>query len=133
MGERPYPGALAQIEGFSTLESGWNGHHAAAISPGTREAAVRLLDQIWHEFKVSVPEPSIVVPTSDGGVALEWIVKDGDAERGVEIVCLPSRYEYSVRDRATGRLGEESESADPGFLLLHVIKTRVAGHKVVSR
>jgi hypothetical protein len=129
----PYPGALARIEHFRALAPGWSGHHAAAIVEASRTAAIRLLEQAWGEFGSSVAEPTVIAPTSDGGVAFEWIIKNDDAETGVEVVCLPTRYEYSLRDRTTGRLGEDSEGTDLGFILHNVLKPRVAGHKVLSR
>ena len=130
MGAEPYPGALHRIAQLATLEPGWNGHRAAPISKDSQRAAVYFLSQVWAEFGSSVAEPSIVAPTPDGGIALEWIVQDGD-ERGVEVVCFPAWYEYTVRNRRTGAIEDEAERARPNRILLNVIKPRVVGHAVL--
>jgi len=130
---QPYPATTARIRQLGGLETGWNGHHAARIAQASQDAAVRFLERVWNEFKTSVAEPTVVAPTSDGGVALEWIVKDGDRERGVEIVCMPSRYEYSIRNRGTRRLEDDSEAADVQTILFNVIKPHVAGHFILAR
>lgn len=130
MSADPYPGALARIEQLATLEPGWNGHRAAPISKDSQRAAIEFLRHVWAEFGRSVAEPSIVAPTPDGGVALEWIVQDGD-ERGVEVVCFPAWYEYTVRNRRTGAIEDEAERTWPDRILPNVIKPRVVGHAVL--
>ena len=125
---QPYPSAVSQIEAMEDLETGWNGHRASRISKGSQQSAIQFLWRVWEEFRNAVPEPTIVAPTSDGGVALEWIVKYGTEERGIEIVCLPAnRYEYSVRNRVTGQLEEDQEGIlDLGMIMRNVIKPHVA-------
>lgn len=130
---RPYPVSVTRIERLAELDPGWNGHNAPRIPEASRAAAVSFLERVWSEFGSSVPEPTVVAATSDEGVALEWIVKDGDRERGVEIVCLPARYEYSVRNRQTGRLEQDAEGIAPQQILFDVIKPYVAGHFVLAK
>lgn len=59
-----------------TLESGWDSYGAARIHPENVEAALRLLLNVMKE---ATPAPS-VVPTSSGGVQLEWHVSGVDLE-----------------------------------------------------
>ena len=130
MGADPYPGTLNRIAQLATLEPGWNGHRAAPISKDSQRAAIAFLADVWMEFGTTVAEPTIVAPTPDGGVALEWIVQDGD-ERGVEVVCFPAWYEYTVRNRRTGAIEDEAERTGRQRILLNVIKPSVVGHVVL--
>lgn len=130
MGADPYPGALSRIAPLATLEPGWNGHRAAPISKDGRRAAIAFLADVWMEFGTTVAEPTIVAPTPDGGVALEWIVQDGD-EVGVEVVCFPAWDEYTVRNRRTGAIEDEAERAWRDRILRNVIKPHVVGHAVL--
>jgi hypothetical protein len=132
---QPYPGATEKIEGMGELPAGWNGHYPSEIGSAAQETAKRFLRLVWNEFGSAVPEPTVVAPTSDGGIALEWIAKEGDRERGIEVVCFANgRYEYSVRNRTTGRLDEGQEDVlDPEVVLLNVIKPYVAGRFILAR
>lgn len=129
----PYPATVAKIAQLTQLEPGWNGHRAARISPAAQMGAIDFLAKVWAEFGTSVPEPTVVVPTPDGGVALEWIVKDDHRVMGVEIVFLDRGNEYSVRDRDGQRLDDEGENVAASVLLYEVIKPRVAGRFVLAK
>lgn len=131
--QRPYPVAMNRIQDLAKLQSGWNGHGAVVPTPASLRAAQDFLSYVWNEFGSMVAEPTVVAATSDGGVAVEWIVKAGDREKGVEIVFLPKGIEYSVRDRDAGRLEDSGENVDAGFLLLNVIKAHVAGRFILAR
>lgn len=132
-GWKAYPSAVRRIEGTAEHGRGWNGHDAPPIPKASREAALHFLAMLWNEFQSTVPEPTVVAPTSDEGVAFEWIVKDDrDHERGIEIVCLPGhRYEYSIRNRDTRQVLDDAETSDAGFILRNVIKAHVANHFVL--
>jgi len=123
-----YPAAIARIERLKQREPGWNAHRSLNVTQASREAAIVFLRKLWAEFGASVPEPSVVAPTAIGGVAVEWVVKDLGEERGIEVVCLPERYEYSIRNRATGRLEDDSQNASLRSILTSVIKLHVADH-----
>ncbi len=125
-----YPITIQTISELGPLPDGWNGHRAARITQESQRAAITFLTRVWNEFGSSVPEPTVVAPTSDGGVAVEWIVKDGGAVRGVEIVFIDNRNEFSVRNRDTRVLERDGENVDARYLLFEVIKPHVAGHFV---
>ena len=122
-------GARDRIAQLAALEPGWNGHRAAAISKDSQQAAITLLQYAQTEL-AAVADPTTIAPTPDGGVALEWIVKDRD-ERGVEVVCFPTWYEYTVRNRSTGVIEDDAEHATRDQVLLNAIKPHVAGHIVL--
>ena len=132
-GAAPYPGAAARIEQLASLNRDWNGHGAMRVAEASRKAALGFLDRVRQEFGTSVPEPTVVAPTSDGGIALEWIVRERTHEKGVEVVFLPTGIEYSLRNRDNGRLEDDRENVDVDFLLLNVIKPHVAGHFVLAK
>lgn len=128
-----YPATVAKITQLGHLPPGWNGHAAPKVSPAAQIQAIDFLSRVWREFYTSVPEPTIVAPTSDAGVALEWIVKAGSGELGVEVVFLDGSTEYSVRDREQQKIVEDGEKVDVSFLLYEVLKRRVAGHFVLAK
>lgn len=131
--QRPYPVAMNRIQDLANLQSGWNGKKAVTPAAGSLRAAEDFLSRVWNELGSMVAEPTVVTSTSDGGVALEWIVKAGDREKGIEVVFLPKGNEYSVRDREAGRLEESGENVDSGYLVLNVIKSHVAGRFILAR
>ena len=130
MGGGTHQATIARISQPGELGSGWNGHRAAPISKESQVAAIALLHLVSMEFGLSVAEPTIVAPTPDGGVALEWIVKDRD-ERGVEVVCFPAWYEFTVRNRRTGKIEDDAEHVSRDNVLLNAIKPYVVGRLVL--
>ena len=130
---RPYPAAAAKILSFGSLEKGWNGHKASRIPTAAQTMALEFLTTVWNKFGTSVAEPTEVAPTSDGGVALEWIVKDGGRDKGVEVVIFERRNEYTVRDRVEGHIESDAEDVDFDFLLRNVIDRYVAGHFILAK
>ena len=79
------------------LGDNWNGYGERAVHKGALKRAVNVLDVIG----VDGPCPDIV-PTSDGGVQLEWASTDGEIEVEIPPVGLASVF---IVDAA----GEESE------------------------
>jgi hypothetical protein len=104
---------MAKIRDLSLLRRDWNGHGAAPLSPESRRAAEDFLAAVWSEFGPSVAEPTVVAPTSDGGVAVEWIVNDGRRVKAVEVVFLARGNEFSVRDRERRQLEDPRQVASP--------------------
>ena len=129
----PYPAAAAKILSFGSLDRGWNGHKAARIPTTVQTQALEFLISIWNKFGTSVAEPTEVAPTSDGGVALEWIVKEGVRDKGIEIIVFDRHSEFTVRDRADGTIEQDAESVDFDFLLRNVIDRYVSGHFILAK
>jgi hypothetical protein len=125
--------SIERVKHLERLPRDWNGHGAAPISATARRSAILVLDRTWQMFGPMMPAPTIIAPTTDGGVALEWIIRDQRGEHGVEIVCLAAgdRFEYSVRDRVSGTLQDDLENASLHQLEM-LLKTRVLNHPVVA-
>ena len=62
-----------EILDLLNLGEGWDGELAYPISPEAASRAVKLAHRI-KEFHPELPHPT-VIPTVDGGVALEWYTK----------------------------------------------------------
>lgn len=85
-----------------TLQSGWDSYGAERIRPENVEAALRVLFSVMEE---GTPAPS-VVPTSSGGVQLEWHVSDVDLE--VETLST-QRFSVFFEDHRSDEEPEEVE------------------------
>ncbi len=70
---------VERIGNLSQLPLDWDSYGAARIQPPAVWQAVRLLSEIMAN---DVPPPSIV-PTSDGGLQLEWHQEEADLEMDV--------------------------------------------------
>jgi hypothetical protein len=70
------PAARERIEHLSTLAPGWDGHRAGPLNRP-------LLERVWDIVRAIAPLCSVapsIVPTVNGGLALEWHTKDVDLE-----------------------------------------------------
>ena len=85
---------LRKLWSLMRLEPGWDSYDARSISPDAVRTAIAFLVQ-----SASRARPSIV-PTSKGGIQLEW--HDGLVD--VEIECMPSGHAQLV--------GEDAESGE---------------------
>ena len=101
---RPWPEWLAptlrSLADLAVLQEGWDSYSAPRIEPSLIEAGARLLAWTMPD---NAPPPS-VVPTSRGGVAFEWHMRDIDLE--VEIVT-PARSHVYFMDHRSGREWED--------------------------
>jgi hypothetical protein len=99
------------------LSSGWDSYGACPINPYCVAQAIRLARDIMHQ---RTPAPT-VVPTTSGGVQLEWHTRGVDLEIEVE---SPSRISVSFQDHRTG----ESWDADDldNFAKVRVILAAIA-------
>jgi len=87
----------SQLESILRLETGWDSYGAPSISPVAAEHAMQLLASATPSRRPSV------VPTSNGGVQLEW--HGGGID--IEVACLPSgAARLSADDSRTGRTEE---------------------------
>lgn len=97
---------LNQVCNLGQLSRDWNSYGARAIDPKTAALAVNVLLEVLSE---SDPFPS-VVPTSRGGVLLEW--HDGGVDLEVD-VRSPWSLQVSYED---GTKVEEIEHAEISFI-----------------
>ena len=68
--------ALRKICGFFELEDGWDSYQAKPVKLETGMFALQILNDL---MKPGMPEPSIV-PSSVGGIQMEWHTKKHDLE-----------------------------------------------------
>lgn len=102
---RPFAESIALINRIGEMEPGFNGHHAAVATLTVRQDAIRFLSRLASSYGTSVPEPSMVAPTSDGGVALEWRLQW--PSEVIEIVFLPNgAHEYTQHAVANDKLSQ---------------------------
>lgn len=101
--EQPIPtwarGLLRKISELGDLEEDWDSYGAQPIDP---RCAVTAAEIILNLMDSEMPAPSIV-PTTGGGVQLEWHRAGADLE--IEIQS-PTKVEVFFED---GRTGEEKE------------------------
>ena len=96
---------LLRIIDFGRLPSNWDSYGARKIEPQSVAAAIKFL---IHETPGSLPLPS-VVPTTAGGVQLEWHCNGVDLEVAF---CSPSLIEVWFEDLENGCQSEFSISDD---------------------
>jgi len=99
---------LQTLQAFShllELPQGWDSYGAPPIQPSYIQAALSLLLGVMRD---NTPVPS-VMPTSRGGVQLEWHMRDVDLEIEFE---TPSRIQGFFEDRRTGESWQADLSAD---------------------
>lgn len=82
--------AVDRLASLVRLEAGWDSYQARTIDP---QRAQHVLLALLEVMKPATPLPSIV-PTTDGGIQLEWHRNGIDLE--IEPVS-PNRIEYYVR------------------------------------
>lgn len=85
---------------FLTMPRGWDSYGAKKVEPDCVLSAIQTAFEVMQD---ETPAPT-VVPTSCGGVQLEWHTRGIDLE--VE-VCSPSRILASYEDQETGESWEE--------------------------
>lgn len=85
--------ALVRI---TELPPNWDSYGAQPVQSGAVAGAVEVLSQVMEE---NSPPPSIV-PLSDGGLQMEWHLRDQDVEIVVD-TDEPPTYYYRDRDGAT--------------------------------
>lgn len=62
--------AIEQMQGFGVLDAGWDSYGAQLVQPDAVLQALRLLAVVFN-VRDDITDP-MIVPTSDGGVQLEW-------------------------------------------------------------
>ena len=98
MAPEHFAAAIEKIESIQKMSPGWNGFRAAVASEDVRRAAIEFLRDIPRRFPADVSEPTIVAPTPDGGVVLEWRLVHWP--RSLELVFLPNGvYEWALREK----------------------------------
>lgn len=91
-----FPAVILDFADLLTLPADWDSYGARALDARTVNCAMSLLSQVMQS---STPPPSLV-PTSSGGVQLEWHRKGID----LEVVINPGEEtEVSCEDRNQGR------------------------------
>lgn len=108
VGGTPPPWVVPTIERIDELLSltpNWDSYGAPGIDPVYVDAALRLLLDVMQE---NTPAPSMV-PTSRGGIQLEWHAKGIDLE--VELVT-PSQVHGFYEDARTGASWEADLTVD---------------------
>src|SRR6266478_5669799 len=68
----PFGAAIASIGTIEYMKPDWDHHRGIVPSPAVRQAAVEFLRKIARDYGSDIPEPTMVAPTSEGFVALEW-------------------------------------------------------------
>jgi len=92
--------ALADVDRFDNLQSGWDGGNSVSPGPEVLELARRIIIAAAH--KPNAPAPHIA-PVSGGGVQLEWHV----GTRDLELELLPNGLLAYLRSQ-----GEAEDSGD---------------------
>jgi hypothetical protein len=96
---------LAEISQIGDLKENWDSYGARPIDPRCAEAAANLL---WAVLDSSTPKP-FVVPTSRGGIQLEWHRAGVDLELEIE---SPARVNVCFEDHREGTEQEITLSGD---------------------
>lgn len=94
---------LNQLVGFFSLEEDWDGYGAQRIHESAVKRAVAVLDAVCP----AGPEPW-AVPTSDGGVQLEWAYNGVE----IEIEILPAGPAQILIVEPSGEESEMAASSD---------------------
>jgi hypothetical protein len=113
--------ALAKLDGFRKLETGWDGDGAPAIDPQIIVAARQLINK--HADLIA--SPFYVFPTLEGGVQLEWSREGGRRELELELET-PQQIHYLFTDEAQG-ISEEDFCPVIDDALIRGLITRVNG------
>lgn len=110
--------SVRKIVRLLSFAPGWDSYNARAID---RQRAVAALSMVWLALVNGAPTPAIV-PTSDGGIQLEWHRQGVDLEIRVisEVAC-----EVYFEDLFSGETYGGEVGAD--FTPLKALLRRVAG------
>lgn len=100
---------LEALGALFELSAGWDGYDSPSVQPPYVESA---LDVILGVMRDDSPTPS-VVPTSRGGVQIEWHTRGVDLEVEFE---TPSVVRAFFEDHRTGRKWERDVSFDRSVL-----------------
>jgi hypothetical protein len=95
---------------FVELENNWDSYGGRPVHESIAQAAANLIVQL---VRASVPEPT-VVPTSGGGIQLEWHTTTVDLE--IELASA-GRISAVFEDRTTGREWEHEFQSDLSLLV----------------
>jgi hypothetical protein len=98
-----------RLEKLRALTAGWDGYRAPALNQDVFWFAAELLDKIMQP-QTSPPQ---VVPSSVGGVQIEWHEKDIDLE--IHIVA-PYHCTIWYEDHRSGKVLDEEFTADFSIL-----------------
>ena len=122
-----FENSIEKIEHIGKMSPGWNGFKAAVADASVRHAAISFLQEVGQRFPSDVHEPTIVAPTPDGGVAIEWRL--ADAPRCFELVFMPhGAREWALREKErTIDYAEDANEAE----LFDLMKRHVAGHTTI--
>ena len=111
---------MEQMDTLCSLEEDWDSYGARPPDPRLMLSAMLILSRSMGD---ETPTPS-VVPTSRGGVQLEWHLHGYDIE--VEVVT-PHRYALSVYDRVRRTDTDwEGDIADDGGPLRRALRELTA-------
>lgn len=97
--------AARQLAKLLSMPPDWDSYGAYPID---RHKAAAALDLVWIAIESGAPVPAIV-PTSDGGIQLEW------HRRGVDLeirVISGASFEVYFEDLSTGRICEGEIGSD---------------------
>lgn len=100
---------VRQMMGFLPMQSGWDSYDAPPIGRDVCFFALEVLHSVMHS-RTPIPQ---VVPSSVGGIQLEWHVKGIDLELHI---TAPYQCEVWFRDRLGGEPISEEISNDFSFL-----------------
>lgn len=98
-----------RLENLRALTAGWDGYRAPALNQDVFWFAAVLLDKIMQP-QTSPPQ---VVPSSVGGIQIEWHEKDIDLE--IHIMA-PYRCTIWYEDQRSGKVLDEEFTADFSIL-----------------
>jgi len=112
---RWFEGVERKLMSFVNLEANWNSYGARPVHESVARAASDLLRQL---VRPSATEPA-VVPTSGGGVQIEWHTRSLDLE--IELASV-GRLSAAFEDRASGEEWEQEFSTDLGLLVKAINK-----------
>ena len=101
---------IEEIVGLLSLEPGWDSYGSPPINP---HLVVAVIDLIFDTMQDNTPGPS-VVPTSRGGIQLEWHIRGIDLE--IEIIS-PYRLHLVLDDPRTGQSMDTEITQDLSLLI----------------
>jgi hypothetical protein len=110
---KPPPWLRVTVEALGTLLSlppNWDSYEAAAVDPDAACRSIYLLSDI---MRPDSPAPS-VVPTTSGGVQLEWHLKGKDLEIEVISSCRVTAWSMDIE---SGNEWEDDSVADVARLV----------------
>ncbi len=102
----PWEAAVVRrLSELRKLTRGWDGYQAPALNPGAISFAIELLAKVMRS-RTPLPQ---VVPSSVGGVQIEWHEKDVDLEIHI---AGPYRCELWYENHRSGQVIDRELTAD---------------------